>query len=71
MTKQAKPGHRCCGNCRWYEEKSSPCLGRGRCIWLMAHPGMVEEVPFWMMGFSTVNPIDGADCHQYRRHDTA
>jgi hypothetical protein len=37
----------------------------------MAHPGMVEEVPFWMMGFSTVNPSDGADCHQYRRHDTA
>jgi hypothetical protein len=73
MTKKAKPEHKCCGNCCWYEEKPSPCLGCGRCIWLMMHPGMAQELPFWLTSYPAphVDAQWGADCHQYQPDDTA
>lgn len=59
-----------CGSCAWYEETNTLCSGYGQCIWLHAHPGMAQEVPYWMLPYSTpdVGATDGADCHQYLRY---
>lgn len=59
-----------CDSCAWYEETGTFCAGRGRCIWLHAHPGMAQEVPYWMLPYRTqaVSTTDGAECHQYLRY---
>lgn len=72
------PRHRNCGTCAWYEETNA-ILSQGTCIWLQSHPGMVQEVPFWMLppqwgypsGRPNITSHHGADCHQYRKHKEA